>query len=369
MSKSRVVIVSEDTVLIEELVSFIEGSGVSGVEVARSAQELAEHLGDGVVVVVSDSLAADLASSSLANSLVSSSVILIGKTLSPIGLRSALVLGSRTSVVWPDEKPQLKRAIEAAMKQPSSRAPGSATLMWSPKGGSGASVLGAHLSAALSKLGAGVTLCDLDVLHGDQKTILGADHEGDVTDLLRVVHELGPQSVDGVAWRHPAGFRVLFGPDSPGEGGLVKGPDLAQLVGGLRGLGGHWVLDAPSGLSDISVNLAEEAQRTVLVITPDLLSLKRGREAMKLLRSAGLDPARISVVLNRYSSGQVSPADVEAVMGVSVTLTVRLDGRLEHTPDRGELTSGGIALVEPLARKILGRPSKTKSRGRGVFRR
>lgn len=370
MASTRIVCVCDDPRLTEEVIGFIEGAGAGAVDAVASVAGLADHKPpDGGVVLIADDLAPEVASSSLAGSLAGSKVILFGRTLSPLGLRSALVLGSRASVEWPAEKEQLRRTIEQAARRPSAGTQGTASCIWAPKGGSGASVLSAHLAAALGRLGAAVTLCDLDVIHGDQRSILGADHEGGIADLLRVVHELTPEAVDGVSYRHELGFRVLFAPDGAGEGGLVKATDAAQLVAGLRSLGGTYVIDAPSGLGETSLALAEESQKIVLVITPDLLSLRRGREAMKMIRSAEIDATRVSVAMNRYASGQVSPSDVEAVMGVAVTDTIRFDARLERSPDRGEIAPGSVGLLESLARRLLGRPAKPKGRRRGLFRR
>jgi Flp pilus assembly CpaE family ATPase len=351
-----VLVVSDDLDLLDEVVRHLEEIPTWRlVGSATSFQELIDFANrqPSDAILVSERLAEKLAALT-DRSAISSRLIVIGREPTVETLRATLEIGARGFVVWPKEHRRLRGLVEEGLGptriQTTSR--GAVTALWGPKGGSGTSVLTAHLAGVLSRNGIKCVLMDLDLDHGDQTAILGVQGETkNVVDLMSVVDEISAAVLENVAWQHTRGFGVVHAPGTPGEAGLIKVADLIGVIEAVSRLTDQVLLDIPSGFSDMVFAGAEAADRFLFVMTPDVLSLRRGREALRALRSAGIDENRIEVVLNR-TGGDISAKDVEAVLTRPVVAQLRPDLRMLRATDRGELARSGMKLVEQLARRI-----------------
>jgi len=367
-----VLFASEDPTLLEEFIRFTEGIPQwRMLPPASSKGELLASLDSGTadVVVITDGIMRELESHESA--MISSRRTLVVARTEEVGtLRQALKLGAAGFLLWPKERQELRRLVEESFQadKPSLGVAGQLTAVWSPKGGSGSTVIAAHLAGASSQL-KDTVLVDLDLDHGDQSVLFPATEDVKTTiDLLRVATEITPSVIDQIAYRHGSGVRVIFSPASPGESDIVKTSDLSAALQLVRASVAHLIVDLPTGIHDLAITVAEEADAIVLVVTCDMLSLKRGRDAMRLIRSSGLDASKVSVLVNAQSSGSdITLKDVEAVIGRPVAISVRGDSGLAAAPDRGELAQSGLRLLEPLARKLLGIPGKTTRGSRKVF--
>lgn len=370
-----VIVASDDLALLDEVVRHLDQIPHWRLAAsARSVPELLEAIGSYSpdAILLSDGLARDLAEAGNSTTFGSARLVIVGRQEHPATLRAALKLGAKGFAVWPHEQRELRPLVEEGLAGPVPRrtAQGSLTAIWGPKGGSGTSVLAAHLASNLASLGVDCLLVDLDLDHGDQSAILGAEAETKtVSDLLRVVEEITPSALGSVAWRHPDGFRAILAPGSPGESGLVKGPEAVRILNAIRETTAHVLADLPSGFGEILYSVAEEATRILLVITPDLLSLRRGREAMQFFSSAGIDAGHIDIVVNRSRSGDISASDVAAVLGRPNVAQVPPDVGLLRAPDRGQLSPSGRRLLDTLARRIAGLPQPRRGRLQGIIRR
>ena len=369
-----VLFASEDPTLLEEFIRFTEGIPQwRMLPPASSRSELLASLDSGTadVVVISDGIMRALESQESA--MISSRRTLVVARTEDVGtLRQALKLGAAGFLLWPKERQELRRLVEESFQadKPSPGAAGQLTAVWGPKGGSGSTVVAAHLAGASSQL-KDTVLIDLDLDHGDQSVLFGATEDVKTTiDLLRVATEITPSVIDQIAYRHGSGVRIIFSPASPGESDIVKTSDLSAALQLVRASSGHLVVDLPTGIHDLAVTVAEGADAIVLVVTCDMLSLKRGRDAMRLIRSSGLDTSKVSVLVNAHSSGSdITLKDVEAVIGRPVAIAIRGDAGLAAAPDRGELAQSGLRLLEPLARKLVGIPGKSTRASRKMFTR
>ncbi|MGH2811571.1 MAG: AAA family ATPase [Actinomycetota bacterium] len=361
-----VIVASDDLTLLDEIVRHLEEiPHWRLVASARSAAELTERLRESTAdaVLITDGPAAELAATA-DRALAAARVVVLAREETVGALRAAVDLGARGFVSWPRERKRLRLLVEEGLGVPrrGSQSRGRLSMLWSPKGGSGTSVLASHLAAAVAATGTKCVLVDLDLDHGDQSAILGADPESKtILDLVRVADEMSPSVLESVAWSHASGFGAVLSPGSPGEAELLKASDVAGVLEAIRDLTDQVVVDMPSGLTDVTFAVAEIAERILLITTPDVLSLRRGRDAMAALRAAGIDDQRIEIVLNR-SGGDITARDVEAVLTRPVAAQVRPDIGLLKAPDRAELAASGIGLLTDLARSIAGLPASSRRR-------
>lgn len=341
---TTVTVVSDDPQLLDGLMNHLRGP-LDGAVLCSQAIPPDPPPG---VLVLADDIAVGLRESPFPGT----PLIVVGRSERPETLRAALRLAARAFVLWPADRDEITRLVLEA--RPGSPA-GRLVALWAPKGGSGASVLAAHLGGALAAAGSPTLLVDLDLAHGDQAAILGAaGHRHTLADLLRVAGEITPEVIETVAWRHPWGFRAVLAPaPSPRR---KPEAELASLLAALQEGAACVVADLPSGLGAgaLAAAIAGGGGTLMLVVTPDLLCLRRARDAVRGLLEAGAEPAGLEVVLNRFTPGDISREDVEAVLGRPVSAVVRADWGLLRSPDRAELSISGRRALDALARRIAG---------------
>jgi Flp pilus assembly CpaE family ATPase len=280
--------------------------------------------------------------------------------------------GARGFVRWPEERPELLRLIEGAVGNESVPARGLLVAVWGPKGGSGTSVLTAHLAWALRLQGKSCLLVDLDLDHGDQAMILGVEPKASILDLVPVAGEMTQAALDRVAWSHDSGFRAVLTP-APAPDASDRGPPdvgaLSRALGGMGALADVLVLDIPSGLGALPLITTLRPSQIVLVVTADLLALNRSRRAMAGLAAAGIGGDRIHPVLNRRGDGDIRGVDVEAILGCRLSAAVPLEAGIQRASEIGCLSPSGRTLLKGLAQKVAGSPECSSKRRRSFGER
>jgi Flp pilus assembly CpaE family ATPase len=352
-----VLVACDDLLLLDEVIRYLEEIPQWRlVAPARSAEELLRGadltLPD--FVLMSDRIALELAVDPKAGQLQAGCVV-FARQETVETLRSALTLGAEGFILWPQERLQLKPIVERGIisQATSSSVSGNLHCVWAPKGGAGSSVIAAHLAGCLANTRKDTMLVDLDLDNADQTSILQAGAAAQsILDLLRVGDEVTPDMVRSVAWNHPVGFRVILAPGKFGETALVKPSQLGKVLSTAREVADHVVADLPSGLSDLNLSVLVEASSIVLVLTPDLLGLRRASEAVRMLRSAGMDTNRVHAVLNQAGGVDISPKDVEQVLEVPKATRVSADLQIYRMTNRGQLSPRCSRMLASLAKRL-----------------
>lgn len=352
-----VLVACDDLLLLDEVIRYLEEIPQWRlVAPARSAAELLRGadltLPD--FVLMSDRIAFELAADPKSSRLDAGCVVFARQETIET-LRSALTLGAEGFVLWPQERLQLKPIVEQGIisQATASFVSGNLHCVWAPKGGAGSSVIAAHLAGCLANTHKDTMLVDLDLDNADQTSILQAGTNAkSILDLLRVGDEVTADMVRSVAWTHPAGFRVILAPGKFGETALVKPSQLGRVLSTAREVADHVVADLPSGLSDLNLSVLVEASSIVLVLTPDLLGLRRAGEAVRMLRSAGMDTNRVHAVLNQAGGVDISPKDVEQVLEVPKATRVSADFKIYRMTNRGQLSPRCSRMLVSLAKRL-----------------
>jgi MinD superfamily P-loop ATPase len=222
--------------------------------------------------------------------------------------------------------------------------------LWSPKGGSGTSVVAA--AVALVSAGRGETrLADLG---GDQPAILGLPLQPSVwgpSEGLAAWLGAGPSTP--TEWLDEMSVPVV-----PGLALLPRGPDVgagltpeagAALAVALRD-GGVAVVDAgsggdPGGAVRAAIEVADTA---LMVIRPCYLALRRAVGDPRLARSAG-------AILVEDAGRALDAADIAAVLGVPVVGRVPVRAEIARAVDAGVLRDRLPNLLATSAAAILDR--------------
>ncbi len=219
---------------------------------------------------------------------------------------------------------------------------------WSPKGGSGTTVVACGLAAVLARSGSpeGVLLADLS---GDAACVLGmVDPPGPgLAEWLGAGPDVGPAALGRLEVEAATRLRLLPwkppGPDFRPTAGRAE-----ALVDALSADPRPVVADCGSAAAGAGLALAAGASVSLLVLRPCYLALRRALAA----------PVRPSgVVLVTEPRRALGRRDVEDVLGVPVRAEISLDDGVARAVDAGLLARRVPRLLERALRPVLGFPA------------
>ncbi|MFM7064798.1 MAG: MinD/ParA family protein [Actinomycetes bacterium] len=216
------------------------------------------------------------------------------------------------------------------------------TVLWSPKGGVGVSVVAAALAVAMAEARSSVDRSQVDrPSSGAERDMLLVDPCGDQPSVLGLARPSGPGLRDWAATpdRDPAalgrltvpvveGLRLLPAGDGPPLGRTAA----QELVAALAGSAEDVVVDVGAvrrcGAVDPLAPLVEAADHSLMVVRPCYLALRAGVAAEA--RPDGV------VVVEEPGRALVS-RDVADVLAAPVMATVPLDPAVARAVDAGVL--------------------------------
>ena len=219
---------------------------------------------------------------------------------------------------------------------------------WSPKGGSGTTVVACGLAAVLARSGSprGALLADLS---GDAASVLGvADPSGPgLAEWLAAGPDVGASALARLEIEATPGLGLLAwkppGPDFRPTAGRAE-----ALVDALSADPRPVVADCGSAAAGAGLAVAAGASVSLLVLRPCYLALRRALAA----------PVRPSgVVLVTEPRRALGRRDVEDVLGVPVRAEISLDDGVARAVDAGLLARRVPRLLERALRPVVGMPA------------
>lgn len=227
---------------------------------------------------------------------------------------------------------------------------------WSPKGGSGTTVIACALAAALSR--SSPSSRPGQGARSEPVGCLLADVAGDAAPVLGVAEPAGPGVAEWLAAGPdvgPSALRRLETEAGPGLGLLAWKPPAIDfrpapgraeaLVDALSADARPVVADCGRGTSGAGLALAAGAGTSLLVLRPCYLALRRALAA----------PVRPSgVVLVSESGRALGRRDVEDVLGVPVRAEVAIDEAVARAVDAGLLARRVPRGLERALRPLMG---------------
>ena len=248
--------------------------------------------------------------------------------------------------------------------------------VFSPKGGAGRTTIATNLAVALHReTGARVCLVDANLQFGDVGVLLNLNPKD--RSILDAVEGGDPDGeiIDSCVIDHSTGIRVLLAPPSPEGADLVTAHNMRQIIEHLRIGHEHVVVDLPSGLSDLSLAVMDEAD-TILVLTAlEITTIKNVRLFLEVAEQLEYARSKIRLVINRADAAQgIRIPDVEASVRRPIDGTIVSDGRLSvlavnrgvpfvvSHPD-SPLSRDVAKLAKTLAGETSAVPDQTNKRG------
>jgi len=206
---------------------------------------------------------------------------------------------------------------------------GSVIVVYSPKGGTGKSVVATNLAVALQKGQKEVVIVDGNLQFGNVVVFFNEQSKNHIGDLTPRVDELDPELVEEVLITHAdSGVKILPAPPRPELADEITGPQLQGLLRYLRRYYDYIVVDTTSALTDFTLAAIDAADFVVLLSTQDIPSIANSKLFLDLAKVLDLPSENLLFVVNRYDKRiNITPERIGDSFGKSVEAVIPLDSR------------------------------------------
>jgi pilus assembly protein CpaE len=217
--------------------------------------------------------------------------------------------------------------------------------VFSPKGGTGKTVISTNLAAALAKRdGMRTLLLDLDLQFGDAAIALGIEPEKTIYDLVVAPGELDSEKLAGYVSKHRSGLDVLAAPLRPEDAELVIESKAIALLEVARASYDAIVVDTSPFFHGPMLATLDRTDELLVLCGLDVPTLKNVRLALQTLELLSFPTSRIRYVMNRVNSNVgLKTREVEAGLKVKVGWELPMDRSVQVCVNRGE----PVILAEP----------------------
>jgi len=215
-------------------------------------------------------------------------------------------------------------------------------LIYSPKGGTGCSTVACNLAIALQKAtGKKVALVDGSLQFGDIEVMLNLQGNRTLAEVMARLDELDWDLLNAMLAPHASGIQVLAAPPSPEMAETIGAEDLKKVLSLLLQHLDYVVLDSWSFLDDIVLAAMDRADRIILVLTPEIPSIKATKQFFEIAEALSFPQQQIDLVLNK-----VIPRDGIRAEQLEGSMQHSIVGQLELDPRAiRQATNQGLPLV------------------------
>ncbi|MBA3822825.1 MAG: response regulator [Ktedonobacterales bacterium] len=261
-------------------------------------------------------------------------VILMSSENSKEIMQRAMDVGARNYLPKPLRMNEVLRAIHLLMPLPPpgpqpSHAPrgGHLVAVCGVKGGVGTSLIATNLAVAMKALVEEALLIDGRLASGDDHILLGLEHVTHSIEMLRDPEELDHDSLQRIATRHESGLRFLRAPEDSDMARDIHREAMTAILTDAREQFDVVMVDSDLTSTEIGECVLEEAQRIIIVTTPEITAVNKLKSVFEQFRRRSIHPDRYWVVGNRVDGGyQISPRRLEQSLGISFAAQLPDDG-------------------------------------------
>jgi pilus assembly protein CpaE len=251
-------------------------------------------------------------------------------------VETGLAVGAADVLLLPQPAETLLFAIRKAANGTATADPGKVITVFSPKGGSGKTVLATNLAVAAARSGVRTLLVDLDLQFGDSALTLGVSPRATIADLVASAGEIDTEKLQAFVATEPrTGLSVLPAPKRPEEADVVGQAELAAVLEAARSAYDAVVVDTGPLFDAAMLAALDYTDRLLLVCNPEVTSLKNVRIGMETIDRLGFDHERISLVANRLgAAGGVARRDIEVALDAEIAYDLPDDPEIPSAVNR-----------------------------------
>ncbi|KAF0107484.1 MAG: pilus assembly protein CpaE [Chloroflexi bacterium] len=244
-----------------------------------------------------------------------------------------ILSGARTFIVNPFKQENLLTTVRRVMElmvrnqtgsvQPTLNVlarPKNTFTVFSPKGGAGTTTVATNLAISLNKvMREDVLLVDGKYLFGHVALCLNLRTANSLTDLITHVGMLDQRLIKQVVVRHISGVNVLPSPNSISEAQGIRPDDLFKVIQALQQVYPNIIIDGGSHLNENTVTYMDSSDKVLVVLNPDLASLRDVRQFMEISQTLSYPPGKIFFILNLTGrKADVKREEIENILKMKI---------------------------------------------------
>jgi pilus assembly protein CpaE len=215
-----------------------------------------------------------------------------------------------------------------------------ATAVYSPKGGTGKTIIAVNLATTLRRQGSSVALIDGVMQFG------GVRHLLQVPPDAKSIVDLPPGAAMKTAmqeslWEGPAGVHYLLAPPRPEQADLVAASEVQNAVSILSESHDHVIVDTPSRLGDDALAILDSAKVILLIVVYSNPAIAIARAAIETFDMLGYRKQKpiLAVIAMSDETGGLSRGALEHALGLPIAAEI---------PSDRKLVAESLARQEPL---------------------
>lgn len=247
-------------------------------------------------------------------------------------LQEAMLAGATDFIAYPVEPTNLtitvQRALQGTVKMHlpaplmTQRQGGKLIAIASIRGGVGRSTIAANLAIALrQKAGMDVILAETHLLLSHLTLMLNIHPRHTLASLANV--EIDRDIIQGVLQAHSSGIRILAAPTELAQIVDLPTQTWQTVLPLLMNMASYVIADTAAAADDTLSEILTSADEIVLVMTPDILSLRNTFNLIDTLRTETNVRARLHVVLNREGvRGGLDVGVIEKQLGQKIAISI-----------------------------------------------
>ncbi len=235
-------------------------------------------------------------------------------------VETGLAVGAADVLVLPQPAETLLFAIRKAAMAVPSTGHGKVVTVFSPKGGSGKSVVATNLAVAVARSGVRTLLIDLDLQFGDSALTLAVAPRATIANLATSAGDLDAAKLRAfVSTDTRNGLDLLPAPQRPEEADAVGQAELAAVLVAARSMYDAVVVDTGPLFDGAMLAALDHTDELLLVCNPEVTSLKNVRIGLETIDRLGFERERVSLVANRLGApGALDRKAIESALDAEV---------------------------------------------------
>jgi pilus assembly protein CpaE len=232
---------------------------------------------------------------------------------------------------------------------------GKLLLVYSPKGGTGCSTVAINLAVGLQQVTSKkVALVDASLQFGDVAVLLYLQGNRSIAEAAAQLEGLELETLVALMAPHQSGIKVLPAPPSPEMAEAITADHLKGILEMMRREFDYIVLDTWRYLDDMILGTMDLAERILVVITPEVPSVKSAKQFFEIAEALQFPTDHIDLILNQVMPREgVRPEQIEGSLKHPIAAQLVFDTRLVR-----QAANQGLPLImsepnQPLAQSFV----------------
>jgi pilus assembly protein CpaE len=222
---------------------------------------------------------------------------------------------------------ELQRISTRLQSQVAAEAPaemGRAVAVLGAKGGVGSTTVACELATSLARCGGRVVIVDAKTCLGDVALHFDVSPAYTLADVAGHADDLDAAFLATVAHLHEdSNVHVVAAPSDPEDADAIAASHLERAIELLRAEFDWVVVDLPRITDEISLQILDRVEQTLLVTTTEVTAVARSQQHRKILEQLGHGEEKVHLVANRAPGSSIlADEDPFAVVGLEAEAQV-----------------------------------------------